>query len=290
MNRFVPLLIFGISLSAVTLSAGGQGTASASFARSPRSLPQGEGALTPLQREIERQRGLLSSPEIEVRRDALIRLGNLRRPESSRVAATGLNDSVPMIRATAAHAILSLPGNESVAALIPLLNDKSEFVRQQVAYALGETKSARAVGALAASLAGDKENSVRGATAVALGEIGDNSAVLSLTAILDPGVAAIPGKKQKSKPKKENEFVARAAARALGQIGSSQGVASLTRVLTDEESPGDLRREAAVALGLIGDASAGPALRSVLGSPDPHLARMAGEALRRIERHPKPGM
>lgn len=279
MKRFVLLLIFGISLSAVTISAGGQRTASAS----PRLLPQGEAALTPLQREIEKQRGLLSSPEIEVRRDALIRLGNLRRAESSRVAAGGLNDSVPMIRATAANAILSLPANESVAALIPLLNDKSEFVRQQVAYALGEAKSARAVAALAASLVGDKENSVRGAAAVALGEIGDSSAVLSLSAILDPGVAAIPGKKQKSKSKKENEFVARAAARALGLIGSSQGVASLTRVLTDEESPGDLRREAAAALGLICDASAGPALRSVLGSSDPHLVRIARDSLRRID-------
>lgn len=295
MKRFVPLLIFGISLSAVTISAGGQGTLSASFAPSPRPLPEGEQesrALTPLQREIEKHRSLLASSDIEMRRDALIRLGNIRRAESSRVALAGLDDSVPMIRATAAHAILSLPPSESVPALIPLLNDKSEFVRQQVAYALGETESVRAVAALAVSLAGDKEDSVRGAAAVALGEIGDPAAVLSLAAILDPsGGAAIPGKKQKSKRKKENEFVARASARALGLIGSTQGVVSLAKVLTDEESPGDLRREAAAALGLIGDASAGPALRSVLGSADPHLARIAHEALRRIERHPnKQGM
>jgi len=194
-----------------------------------------------------------------------------------------------MIRATAAHSILSLPVDEAIAALLPLLNDKQEFVRQQAAYALGETHSDRAVAALANIMSGDKENSVRGAAAVALGEIGDTAAVLSLTAILDPGgVAAVPGKKQKGKRKTENEFVARAAARSLGLIGSRQGVASLSRVLTDETRPGDLRREAATALGLIGDAAAIPALRSVLGSEDPHLARTAQEALKQIDRRSNP--
>jgi HEAT repeat protein len=272
MKRYITLLALGL---ACAILVAGYGVASAQESR----------ALTPLQREIEKQRVLLASSDVEARRDALIRLGNLHRAASSRVAATGLTDPLPIIRATAAHSILSLPVDEAIAGLLPLLNDKQEFVRQQVAYALGETHSDRAVAALANIMAGDKENSVRGAAAVALGEIGDAAAVLSLTAILDPGgAAAIPGKKQKAKSKTENEFVARAAARSLGQIGSRQGVASLTRVLAEEINPGDLRREAATALGLIGDSAAVPALRSVLGSEDPHLARTAQEALERIAR------
>lgn len=247
---------------------------------------QGRPALTPLQREVEQLRALLGSSDVEIRRDALIRLGNLGHAESSRVAATGLNDEVPVIRATAAHAVLSLPANEIVAALTPLLNDKSEFVRQQVAYALGEAKDARAVPALVATLAGDKQDSVRGAAAVALGEIRDQSAILPLGAILDGSSTIVSaGKKQKSARKKENEFVARAAARALGQIGSRQGVPALAKALTDENNPADLRREAAASLGLIGDSSGAAALRSVLGSEDPHLVRIAHDALRRIDRN-----
>ena len=48
--------------------------------------------LTPLQREIERQRQRLGSLEIEERRDALMRLANLKRPEASRAAAAALTD------------------------------------------------------------------------------------------------------------------------------------------------------------------------------------------------------
>src|SRR5438046_8722691 len=56
--------------------------------------------LTPIQREIERQRQRLSSSEIEERRDALTRLGNLKRQEASRVATVGLSDSMPVVRVT----------------------------------------------------------------------------------------------------------------------------------------------------------------------------------------------
>src|SRR5437868_3005905 len=65
--------------------------------------------LTPMQREIERQRQRLKSEVIEERRDALMRLGNLKRPEAASVAASGLSDAAPIVRVTAAHAILSLP-------------------------------------------------------------------------------------------------------------------------------------------------------------------------------------
>ena len=49
-------------------------------------------ALTPLQREIERQRARLSSADAEERRDAVTRLGAMRRPDASRAATLALND------------------------------------------------------------------------------------------------------------------------------------------------------------------------------------------------------
>lgn len=261
----------------------------ASFFTGRPAFAQGSGSmgseLTPLQREIENQRRRLASIEVEERRDALAHLGNLKRAESSRVALGALNDSEVIVRATAAHALGGLPATEVVAALTPLLNDKSEFVRQEVAYALGETRDRSAVEPLIASLSSDKKNSVRGAAAVALGQIAEPSAVVSLAAILNrDALPAKPGKDKKSGGRKENEFVLRAAARALGQIGSRAGVPALIGTLLDEKNADDLRREAAQALGLIGDPSSESALRAVLSAHDPHLSRAAQEALRRIQK------
>ncbi|HYU98967.1 MAG TPA: hypothetical protein VE977_09085, partial [Pyrinomonadaceae bacterium] len=48
--------------------------------------------LTPIQVAIEKQRQRLSSAEIEDRREALMQLRALQRPEASRVALSALND------------------------------------------------------------------------------------------------------------------------------------------------------------------------------------------------------
>lgn len=242
-------------------------------------------ALTPLQREIAAQRARLTSADVEERRNALTHLGNLKRAESSRVALTALNDSSAIVRATAAHAVLSLPASEVVTALVPLLTDKSAFVRQEVSYALGETRSRGAVEHLVARLLSDKEHGVRGAAAVALGEIRDEAAVTPLAAILNRDLmSAKSGKSKKSGDKKENEFILRAAARALGQIRSRAGVPALINALSDEGNADDVRREAAQALGWIGDSSAETALRAALSAPDPYLSRFAREALLRIQK------
>lgn len=242
-------------------------------------IGQGNERLTPIQREIERQRQRLNSVDIEERRDALMRLGSFKRPDASRVAAAGLGDLAPIVRATAAHAILSLPPSEAATLLTPLLQDKLEFVRREAAYALGQTRSRTAVAPLISLLTSDKDAGVRGAAAVALGEIGDESAVPSLSQVL----AGRADKKKKAKTA-ENEFVMRSAARSLGQIRSRSGVDVLIATLADDTNDNDLRREAATALGLVGDPSAGPALQAAFASSDPYLSAAAKEALRRIQR------
>jgi HEAT repeat protein len=243
------------------------------------AFAQTDDRLTPVQREIERQRQRLSSSEIEERRDALMKLEAMRRPEASRAAMAGLNDAAPMVRVAAAHAIVSLPADEAESILAPLLQDKLEFVRRETAYALGQTRSRAAVGPLANLLSSDKEASVRAAAAVALGQIRDEIAVPALSQVLSP--AAPSSKKKKSKPK-EDDFVIRAAAESLGRIGSRAGVNPLIGVLTDESSATEVKRVAAASLGLIGDPSARPALQAALASEDPYLSSAAREALRRI--------
>lgn len=242
------------------------------FAQSTRSL-------TPLQIAIESQRERLKSSDPEERRDAVMRLGNLHNAEASRAAAPGLSDPSPVVRATAAKAILSLDPDESAAVLLPSLKDKDQFVRREVAYALGRTRSRRATPALTERLLNDKEDGVRGAAAVALGEIRDEAAVVSLAETLAPELSA----RGKSKRKREqNVFVLRAAAVALGQIGSRAGTPALISALSNEKLDSDVRREAARSLGMIGDPSAAPALREASIASDPFLSQLAYEALRKL--------
>ena len=238
--------------------------------------------LTPLQSEIRALRARLSSAKVEERRDALMRLGAMRRPESSRAAAAALGDPSAVVRATAAHAVLSLGGDEAAALVLPLLGDRDEFVRREAAYALGQARSPSAVAALVAAVESDKKPSVRGAAAVALGEIGDATAVPALAAALSGRPQGSQNRARRRKAE-EDEFVRRAASVSLGQIGSRDAVPALVGALADERTPADVRREAARSLGLIGDARAVTALRAVLTAKDPYLARAAFEALLKID-------
>ncbi|MEP6920500.1 MAG: HEAT repeat domain-containing protein [bacterium] len=238
--------------------------------------------LTPLQLDIQTQVSRLSSAEVEERRDAVMRLGALRHAEASRAAVGALHDAASIVRATATAAVLWLPADESAIALIPLLSDKDEFVRQETAYALGRTKSRSAAPTLIERLASDQSDGVRGAAAIALGQIGDDASVISLVQVLRPNSAVASGKKSKKKKKIENALVLRAAARSLGLIGNRAAVPALLSVVGDDKGEDDVRREAATALGLIGDPSALPILKQLQTSQDPALSLAAFEAVLKI--------
>ncbi len=241
-------------------------------------------SLTPLQLEIEKQKNRLNSLEVEERRDAILRLGSLHHPDASRAALAGLKDSAAIVRVSAAGAVLYLPVEESVMLLLPLLDDKDEFVRQETAYALGKTRSRTAAASLGELLVREKKDGVRGAIMVALGDIGDESSVVTLAQVLRSELATTTVKKRSKK--KDNLLVLRAAAHSLGQIGNRAAVPALLAALQDEDEESDVRREAATALGLIGDSSALPALNALSGAEDPYLARAAYDASRKISRLP----
>lgn len=235
--------------------------------------------LTPVQNEIETQKQRLSSSDQEERRDALMKLGTMRLPEASSAAVPALQDPLPIVRATAAKAILSIGADQSAGLLIPLLKDKDEFVRREAAYALGLTRSTLATGPLSEQLLKDKEAGVRGAAAVALGQIADEAAVVALVGTLAPELSGAKRKRE------QNEFVLRSAASALGQIKSRAGTAALTSALSNEKMPSDVRREAARSLGMIGDPSAAAALEAATTSADPFLSEIAYNALRKLNRN-----
>jgi HEAT repeat protein len=238
---------------------------------------RGQDALAPIQQQIERERQRLGSDEAEQRRGALMRLANFKRPEASRVAVAALADKIPAVRVAAAHAVVWLPAGEATSLLVPMLKDKDEFVRREIAYALGETRHPSAVSSLVEVLARDKKASVRAAAAIALGQIGDAGAVPGLSQAVEGN-----GAKKKSRGA-EDEFVFRSAVRSLGQIGSRAAVPVLIAALENEFNSMDTRREAATALGKIGDPSALPALQTAYqANADPYLSEAARLAILQI--------
>ncbi len=246
--------------------------------------------------------------EIEVKRNSLYELRNFESESASRVAIPALKDISEIVRATATHSVVYLPKDEAAQILLPHLNEKSRYVRRETAYALGKVGSPSATQRLVTVLEKDKEREVRTASAVALGLIGDVSAVEGLVSVLA------------RKPKSKNIFLRRAAAKSIGQI--AQNIQNQIPTITTPESflpdkykkvirpryrrlveahpvfetanrrliivlqnikeSGDVRREAAFALGEIGDAESIEVLKSRLNDPDYYLAEISKEALRKV--------
>lgn len=254
--------------------------------------------------DIENQAQRLNSTNEETRRDALHQLRVAETESASRAAARALNDKSEIVRATAPFSVLNLPADEAAQLLLPQLRDKSEYVRRETAYALGKTRSPRAAQPLIEVLQKDKRYSVRCAAAVALGEIGDLAAVNPLVQVL------------RKAPKEDEEFLRRAAARAVGEISETtlqreffaqnqvkdfdlfvlrnrrsltekfpalhSAVEVLMRTLQNSSEADDVKREAAFALGAVGDLRAVSLLQIALSAEDNYLAEISREALKKI--------
>ena len=244
----------------------------------------------------------------EQKRDALAQIRNLKSETFSRIAVPALRDKAEIVRATAAFSVVFLPEDEALNALLPLLADKKELVRREAAYALGAVGSPQAAGALLEILRRDKVLEVRTAAVVALGAIGDASAVPELVRILQ------------RKPIEKEEFLRRSAARSMGRIaeivqGGKRAAQTpesfddeyifiaapkyadlieafpvfrsanetLIEILRNSREAADVKREAAFALGAVGDAAAVGVLQSATNAEDYYLAEISREALRKID-------
>ncbi|HMS42916.1 MAG TPA: HEAT repeat domain-containing protein [Pyrinomonadaceae bacterium] len=245
----------------------------------------------------------------EIKRDTLSQIRNLRNENASRIAIPALSDKEEIVRATAAFSVIYLPKDEAFNALSPLLVDKSELVRRETAYALGKNQNVSAVNLLIQTFQRDKISDVKNACIVALGEIGDVSAINFLTQIL------------KQKPSDKNEFLRRSVSRSIGQIAQiiqikksqivtpkdflpdkyqeielpkyekltdefpifRQSVSVLIQILQNPKESNDTKREAAFALGAIGDESAISILETHLNNQDYYLAEICKESLRKIQ-------
>ncbi|MBX7171681.1 MAG: HEAT repeat domain-containing protein [Pyrinomonadaceae bacterium] len=246
----------------------------------------------------------------EQKRDALFQLRNLETAEASRIAIPALQDSNEIVRVTATYSIIYLPSDEAAQVLLPLLQDKSPFVRKETCYALGKTKNPLAVQPLLEILQKDKFPEVKVASVIALGEIGEVGAIDFLLKILQ------------NNPKDSEVFLRRSAARSIGQIAQIQqiklsyvvtpesllpekydtfanlkysnlaetnssfqkSVSVLLSILKNEKESDDVRREAAFALGTIGDKSVIANLQNNLSAKDYYLAEICKEGLAKISK------
>jgi HEAT repeat protein len=218
--------------------------------------------------EVAHLTAQLKSSDEEIRRETVMRLSHLKGTGVVSALISALNDSSPRVRAAAAAGLPEC-GDSSVAAVLSarLSQEKDAFVRKTLAYALEKFQGSDRTAALIAALK-DKDPEVRGAAAVALGHHADTDAVVPLINALSD----------------KNPFVRAQAARALGVNGSAaaKAVPELVKLLERDED-GEPRRQAAIALGRIGDRSAISALQQASRDKDPYLVQSARDAIVAIE-------
>ena len=263
--------------------------------------------------DLESIRSSIASGNAEMKRNALSQIRTLQTEAASRLAVPALSDTNLLVRATAASAVIFLPKTEAAQSLTPLLSDKVEFVRGEAAFALGEVGEAAATAPLIRALEKDRSLVVRAAAATALGKIGDVSAVAPLAETFHAkptetneflrrcaahaiGLIAETLRGQKRTTTTPENFLPDKYKQGFSQPAQANRVvidqwpafrlatATLVTVLQNPKESDDTRREAAFALGTIGDPTSIPALRLHLDAPDNYLAEICKEALLKLER------
>lgn len=219
----------------------------------------------PQDSELARLAARLSSDDEEERFDAAVSLSILRSKEAAAALRAALDDVSERVRAAAINGLAGMGDTQSASLIAAkLLEDKSLHVRKQAAYALGELQSSESRSSLIVALR-DKNAEMRGAAAFALGQYRDESAI-------EPLIVAL---------KDKSDFVRAQSARALGRHAASRAVAALIEMLLSDRD-NEVKRQTALALGLIGEASALPALRQASQSLDPLLSEAADQAIKMI--------
>ena len=221
--------------------------------------------------EVARLASELKSSSEEERREAAVQLGAINSEAAYSALVSAISDPSPSVRAFVVFAI-ARHGRPDAARLLSdrLKQDKDGFVRKVSAFALAELRGPDRTPALIGALK-DKDAEVRGAAAVSLADHPDDGAIVALTGALSD----------------KSEFVRAHAARALGVNGraAAQAVPALIDLLS-KGADSEVKRQAATALGQIGDRAALPALEHARHDKDPYLVQAAEEATKLIERGP----
>ena len=152
------------------------------------------------------------------------------------------------------------PDYYNIESLIEDLKDENSFTRANAALSLGNTGDSKAIEPLIEALR-DENSFVRQNAATALGHIGDSQAIEPLIEVI---------------LKDKIDFVKQVAAKALANIGELS-FEPLLKMLGNED--GNVRKNAAMALGLIGDAKAVEPLIEALKDEHTGVRQNAAAAL-----------
>jgi HEAT repeat protein len=202
----------------------------------------------------------LMDREVEVRRQAVLSIGALARPDDAQVVGHllkllgGERDS--QTRAFAAVSLGEIGAPGAADALLYAYRKGDALVVPYAALGLAllarnspaDGLAERIVPFLRAELLERKNSDLRGALALATGIAGDREAVPALRKILT---------------REGNPTLRGHAAMALGLIGAEEAIEDLRKALTDRADP-DAQREIALALGLLGDREAAAILISLV--------------------------
>lgn len=203
----------------------------------------------------------------EDRLQAVLALSSLKYPGTASAISIALTDRDSSIRA-AAFTALGESGDRTVIGAITeaLSREKSAFSRKSAIYALGRLGGSPAVIRIIEALS-DRDSEVRGAAVVALSANPDQAAIEPLTRALGDG----------------SGFVRARAAAALGANGpAARNAAARLIKLLQSDKDHEVKREAAKALGMIGQRTALPALQRFAQDADPYLRQAAVEAIKRL--------
>jgi hypothetical protein len=126
----------------------------------------------------------IKSKDTLTRRQAAVRLGEIRARGAVRALTTLTSDAEPAVREAAVFALGQIADPAVKGIVVRALTDKVADVRASAAFALGMLANKSAAEALSDAL-DDAEPSVRGASAVALGLLHDEEAVDELVDLLN---------------------------------------------------------------------------------------------------------
>jgi aminopeptidase N len=216
-----------------------------------------------------------------VRAVAADTLGERGTPAAAKQLLDGLNDAnEPWVRNRIAAAFGNFKDNAAVAAKLGALakDDKSFRARASALQAIGKIKAPDALQTLNAAVAADSpDNFLRNAALRAMGSLGDDKAVPTLREWVVPG-----------KPIETRQAAVSSLARL--KKDDKEITQQIASYLPESHAP--IRFSAIFALGERGDASAIPALESLLKSNDLsiEMAPMIKGQIARLKRGPgKPG-
>lgn len=209
---------------------------------------------------VERIGAALTKGDVEARRRAARRLGELPRAVATRLALRALEDGDVEVRVSAAHAALGLGLPGASRSVTRWLSDSDRRLRLLGAELLLLEPVPRSIPALGRAL-GDADADVRVAAARALGASGLADAVAPLLGHLDDATPPVRS----------------AVVAALGSLRDPRSVVPLIGKIQDTRP--DVRRAVVRALGELGNARAGSALVLALRDNEPEVRAAALGAL-----------